>query len=142
MTLYKSNIGDYPLAVHPCKYWWVRYAVACTYFSEQQDKLVEAYRVASNIPLPPAYRGNYENREIWSGRATDENLLNPESEDYKKLNELIRKYYAHGEGGDKIGWLDCPFENLDQSKCPFYEPSEFYKDKTLEELRQIKGYDV
>lgn len=140
--MYKSNIGDYPLKASPCRYWWVRYAVACTYFSEQQDKLVEAYRVAANIPPLSAYSGGHENRKIWSGGSSDEFLLNPESDDYKKLKKLIRKYLDHGEGGENIEWLDCPFQELDQSKCPFYEPSVFYKDKALEELREHKGYDI
>jgi len=140
--MYKSNIGDFPLKVHPCRYWWVRYAVACTYFQEQQDKLVESYRKAMNIPDFSAYSGSKENRKIYL-RIQDlgEKELDPNSEEYKKTNKFISTYSDH-DSEERISWLDCPFEELDQSQCPFYEPSEFYKDKPLEELRKHKGYDI
>jgi len=139
--MYKSNIGDYPLTVHPCRYWWVRYAVSCTWFKEQQDKMIEAYKKEAKILPLSAYQGNYENRKIWSGGRKDECLLDPNSEEHKKLNELIRKYDDY-DSDEYIKWVDCPFQELDQSKCPFYESSEFYKDKSLEELREHKGYDI
>jgi len=41
--VYKSNVGDFPLKVYPCKYWFVRYAVACTYLSDKQAELVRLY---------------------------------------------------------------------------------------------------
>ena len=139
---YKSNIGDYPLKVHPCRYWWVRYAVACTYFQEQQDKLIKAYQEEVEIPKFSAYSGSHGNRKIYL-RSEDigEKELDPESEEYKKSNNFISTYSDH-DSEERIGWLDCPFEELDQSKCPFYEPSKFYKDMPLEELRKRKGYDV
>ena len=54
--MYKSNIGDYPLTVHPCKYWWVRYGVACTYFSNLYDKLEKAALESKSIPTGYSYR--------------------------------------------------------------------------------------
>jgi hypothetical protein len=137
----KANIGDFPLKVHPCKYWWVRYAVACTYFQEQQEKLLKAYREEVKMPTLSAYSGSQENRKIYIHMDLSENPLNPDSEEYKILNAFITKYEDH-DSSERIGWLDCPFEELDQSKCPFYEPEPYYKNMPLEELRTHKGYEV
>ena len=140
--MYKSNIGDYPLKVHPCRYWWVRYAVACTYFQEQQEKLIKIYREEAEIPEFSAYSGSKEDRKIYlRSKDLGEKELDPESEEYKKINNFITIYRDH-DSEERIGWIDCPFEQFDQSKCPFYEISEFYKDKPLEELRKHKRYDV
>ena len=144
MTPYKANVGDFPLKVHPCKYWWVRYAVACTYFNEQQEKLLKAYVIEANLPEITAYGGGSNNRRIWVNELQnmdDKDMVKQDTEEYKKLNDFITKYYDH-DGEERIGWFDCPFENLDQSKCPFYEPEPHYKDKPLEELKERKGYDV
>jgi len=37
--MYKYGVGDFPLKVYPCKYWWVRYAVGCTLLTETLNKL-------------------------------------------------------------------------------------------------------
>ena len=79
--MYKHGVGDFPLVVIPCEYWWCRYTTACTKF---EDIYAEYSRI----------------------------------------------------------WKDCEFENDDQSKCSHYKESEFYKNMSLEELRNRKGYEV
>ena len=142
--MYKSNVGDFPLKVHPCKYWWVRYAVSCTYFSDRQRELLEAYTKHINLPQWSSCMGSYEKRRIWVSDDDHESEyeLDKQSEEYKKLNDFLRKYNDFDSSGDQVGWVDCPFENEDQSACPFYEVEDFYKDIPLEELRQRKGHDV
>ena len=140
--MYKANVGDFPLKVHPCKYWWVRYAVACTYFSDKQGEMTEAYREHIDLQDWAAHSGGYENREIWVGGTSDEFKLEPGSELYKRINDFIRQFDSIDNESNNVPWVDCPFEREDQSACPFYEVEEWYEDVPLEELRQRKGYDV
>ncbi|MHA1863163.1 MAG: hypothetical protein ACTSWA_05285 [Candidatus Thorarchaeota archaeon] len=151
--IYKYNYGDFPLKVYPCKYWWVRYAVACTYFSELYDELRIAALKSKGYPTGYAYSmyipeelkeiaEEYPNSKrlctryrIWVRRDGKEVELDEDSEMFKFIEQLIIN-------GEDIHWIDCPFERDDQSKCPFYEPAEWTKDVPLEELRQRKGYDV
>jgi len=138
--VYKANVGDFPLKAYPCKHWWVRYAVACTYFSDKQNEMVDAYREHIGLQDWDAHTGG-EDRDIWVGGTDDEFKLDHDSDLYKRIDAFIKRFDAE-EGGDDVPWVDCPFENEDQSACPFYEKEEWYKDVSLEELRQRKGYDV
>jgi len=128
--MYKSNIGDYPLKVHPCKWWFVRYAVACTRESELHDKeMWEKLREAGFTSTMYGVRKG--DVTYWENK--QEKLLDRESEAYK----IIMEYTSSSPE-----WVDCPYEDDDQSKCPHYEPSGFYKDVPLVELRKRKGYNV
>ena len=140
--MYKSSIGDYPLKVHPCKYWFVRYAVACTYFTDKQAEMIDAYRKHIGLPQYRAYAGSYDDREIWLNGVEEKDKLDPESELYKRINVFIRDYEDPLDNNEKIQWINCPFQEHDQSACPFYEPDPFYKDVPLEKLREMKGYEV
>ena len=130
MGLYKSNIGDFPLKVYPCKWWWVRYAVACTRKSELYEEETEEIFEKAGIRLH-SYRGDYSSLEI---------TLNGEKMKIDE-NHPVWKFIVDREKGSPQ-WDDCPYEEGDQSECPNYIPSDWYKDKSLEELRKIKGYEL
>ena len=140
--MYKSNVGDFPLRVYPCKYWWVRYAVACTYFSDLHDKMLNAYIKYKGLPEDYAYQGAWDKRRIWIYKDRQQIELDPESEEYKAYLEITRINDNFDEQRKGVTWVDCPFQEEDQSACPFYEPEPNYKDIPLEELRERKGYDI
>jgi len=152
MMVYKYGIGDFPLKVYPCKYWWVRYTVACTFFTE---KLKELWK-----PRLEELKKQYGFSHFsWRGKFNPQNCRT--EEDFKALFKSEISIYKDGKeikveatsplwndlaeyiiAIESIGWIKCPYENDDQSKCPFYEPDPRYKDKSLEELRSRKGYEV
>lgn len=150
--MYKSNVGDFPLQVHPCKYWWVRYAVACTFFSEKYQDLQVAALKMRGLPEGFSYRKYIpdEFKELAKNssdlRYIEQYEISVFDEDKKEYHQLDSDSEEHrfilSLLHDKIRWVECPFENDDQSKCPFYSVEPHYKDMPLEELRQRKGYEL
>jgi len=154
--LYKYSIGNFPLKEHPCKYWWVRYSVSCTYLQEQfekiwQQRLKELKQKhgftsfssrgifnATKIRDEKSAKVYLEESKIWI-RLTNkmEKELNPQKD--KEIWETLCKYLSENE---MIGWRHCPYQEDFQSKCPFYEPTEFYLFESLKKLRKRKGYEV
>jgi hypothetical protein len=152
--MYKANVGDFPLQDYPCKYWWVRYAVACTYLSEQFQKIWEprlaelrkkynfdgfcsqgVFNLKETLGSEKLLKLMGE-RKIWvyhNKRQVE--VKNHDSELWRILDQYLREQA-------EISWMDCPYEEGQQSKCPFYEKEEFYADVSLEELRQRKGYEL
>jgi len=159
--MYKSNVGDFPLLDHPCKYWWVRYAVACNYLTEsfqkiwqkKLDETKEKYKVSHFC-----YQGIFNITKVGGGTKKQiqkrmkmflnskiivtfqdktEREIKPDIDE--ELYNILRQYIQQTEN---IQLIDCPYENNHQSKCPFYKPNEFYKDISLEELRKRKGYNI
>ncbi len=131
--VYKSSVGDFPLTVHPCKYWWVRYAVSCVRAYNLYEQ--QTWKTLKEMGLPQgySYSGSKDDRTIQIFKDGKQEKLSRDSETYKIVNEFINNYPA---------WEDCPFENEDQSDCAFYEVSQFYEKIPLEELRQRSGYNV
>lgn len=131
--VYKSSVGDFPLKVHPCKYWWVRYAVACVRTSELYDR--QKWKTLKEMGLTSGYSrsGSKKDPTIRIYRDGTDEELERGSELYKIIHDTIR---------DQPKWEDCPFENESQSDCAFYEVSPFYEKIPLEELRQRSGYDI
>lgn len=152
--MYKSNVGDFPLKDYPCEYWWVRYAVACSFFTDSHQKIwrpkIDEMKNKHNFD-GFSYRGTFDIRrartkegakafleaEIFIWKNGKQVKLNPIKD--KELWDVLRAYIRTSERGELT---DCPYEMDKQSKCPFYKQSEFYKDIPLEELRQRKGYNL
>ena len=151
--VYKTCIGDFPLLDYPCKYWWVRYGVACTYLKKQFDKMwspkfkeiQEKYKftglshkgkislmdLKSDEDLEPFLNLKiyvYDNKKQIE-------VTNTQSELYQFLIDYLREQ-------EQVHWGDCPYEKNHQSKCPFYEKNDFYEKTSLTKLRERKGYDV
>jgi len=131
--VYKSNVGDFPLKVHPCEYWWVRYAVACVRNSELFNK--KMYEKLKELEIE-----NYS----YTGKNSDPQItLYRKDQQPEKINRNSKFYdVVYHFINDAPEWDDCQYENGDQSTCPNYSPSRFYKNTSIEELRQRKGYDV
>ena len=130
--MYKSNVGDFPLKVHPCRWWWVRYAVACNRDTELHNK--EMWEKLKSIGFEGSFSYTTKRGTLsvnyWEDKKEKE--LSTDSEAYK----IILEYNNSPE------WIDCPYEDEDQSVCEHYEVSSFYAKYTLEELRQRKGYEL
>lgn len=149
--VHKEQVGDYPLLDYPCKYWWVRYATACTFLSEQQDKLwepklkemQEKYHFSGYSYSGPwgdlaGHRAvfDYTDTTLRVYRLSDHKdilVTNRRSELWEILRQIIESHQ---------GWGDCPYQMEHQSKCPFYFVEESLKTIPLEELRKQKGYDL
>ena len=156
--MYKYGIGDFPLKVYPCKYWWVRYTVACTLLTEtlnklwkpKLDELMKKHNIvtiASRGIFDPVSRalvckvsGSDVKNEIIvhikTQKGVTKKVVTPRD---KELYEVLEAYIMDCE---RTHWVTCPYQYDDQSKCPFYEPDPDYKEYSLEELRTWKGYEV
>jgi len=143
--MYKANIGDYPLLDYPCEYWWVRYATACTYLSKAHeqlwkprlDQLKKKYHFDNYSYSGSFDNSNYtdvSNQKIWIYKRNKQTEITDQTSEIWKTIEMIITTEVH--------WNDCPYEQEHQSVCPFYKKSEFYADKSLEELRTHKGYEL
>jgi len=150
----KYHISEFPLKVKPCKYWWVRYANACTYISEQVNELM--WKVIKKL-YPKAVALISKPKTLKVDDITDTNLkylILP----YKRFTvgdeTVVRIPYVIVKDGDEtqeieitnpllleiiktsnqVRWCDCPYL-ADQSKCPFYEEDEWYSKYSLYDLR-------
>jgi len=131
--IYKSNVGDFPLKVRPCEYWWVRYAVACVRDSELfNKKMFEKLRELGIDSYSYSWKKNDPQITLYRKDQPVEKI-DRTSEFYNTIYNFIN---------NSPEWGDCPYENGNQSECPNYSPSRFYKDTPLEELRERRGYDV
>jgi hypothetical protein len=137
----KSSVKDYPCKDVPCEYWWVRYAVACTYLSKAQDEIwqpkIEELQTKYNFS-GYSYTGKFSLKDtkptkkdaelylkakIWvfsTKQKRDIEVTNKFSELYRVIEQRLQ---------NNIEWYTCPYEMDKQSKCPFYKASEFYKQK-------------
>jgi len=132
----KNSVRDYPCKDVPCKFWWVRYAVSCTYLSHAQqmiwqpkiEEMENKYHFASY-----AYSGpwkinsdnltDYSKVKIWVLSAK----VKKQVEVTNQLSDLWRVLSSAIE--NQVGWGDCPYQMERQSICPFYEANEFYKQQ-------------
>ncbi len=142
----KAYVEDYPCKDIPCEYWWVRYAVACTYLKEshaklwqpKMDELKEKYGVSlfasqgcfdydKCLKNKKMFKLFTERRIIisWVNQYGErqERAMTETSND----GELFTIFDKYLKEADKIEWTDCPYEQDKQSACPFYKGSEFYK---------------
>jgi len=141
----KSNVSDYPCKDIPCEYWWVRYAVACTYLKQSFDKiwepklteLKEKYGITGF-----SYQGCFRLHDCGRSKKLMKVYMNrkifiswKDGEDFKEkiltlddgeIEQVLDQYIHQSE---EVQWTDCPYEMEQQSKCPFYKPSEFYKKR-------------
>ena len=142
--MYRARIGDFPLIVHPCKYWWVGLAVACTHettkydekWEQIHDKLKEQFNF-TGYGLRPVKIGSGEKEIIVREFFV---ILDDNSRETVKDPELLIILNKYENGRPK--WNACPYEKGDQSKCPFYVPELSYLAIPLEELRQRKGHEI
>lgn len=135
----KSNVSDFPCKDIPCEHWWVRYAVACTYLQKQYDaiwkpKLDETLQSLSAKGW--GSKGCFDFRRVGTNKKRLQAFL--DAEVILNLNDGSEKVLKGGDEGfdvfasylkDNVEWKDCPYQLEQQSKCPFYKASEFYKKR-------------
>ncbi len=128
--MYKSNVGDFPLIVKPCEYWFVRYTVGCTRDYDLYDEETNKILKEAGIEIH-SYHGDLSWIEITRNGIREE--INNEDPQWKLIADRMKV---------NIPMASCPYENNDQSECPHYIESPFYKNDSLEEIRARKGYEV
>lgn len=156
--IYKESVGDYPLLDYPCEHWWVRYGSGCTLTADMvndiwqkridllKEKYGEFHHSAQGLfslekATTKKLQKAFLNSKIFisftnpHGERVERILTPNDGELYEVLNQFWREQ-------EEQGWIDCPFENLQQSMCPHYKKSKFYASVPLEELRQRKGYEL
>jgi hypothetical protein len=146
----KSSVTDYPCKDVPCEYWWVRYAVACTYLKEAHDKIwqpkIKEIKAKYGL-ISFSYQGHfnfedccrskkllkaYETRKIiitW--KDSEGNCQERAMTNYSGDDELFIELDNYIQESEKVQWQNCPYEMDKQSKCPFYKVSEFYKQRFM-----------